>query len=207
VSEPRGLAPRLQRRTAPRRPQRPHPNRVPPTPLSWLIGGRVVPGWCQGSLRLRRPAHRRLLRGATVRGWLRPRVRGPRPARKRFGPRHQQRRLDSTRPHRDLSKFVLAFVNRYCLVCRLCGSTPIISFMSPPWVPVLMGNRGGHSYLQSFVLIPLSSHTTARSPPGNISLESQTQQGRQALRERLRQRPRRRYETVASTASLKQEHW
>lgn len=38
-----------------------------------------------------------------------------------------------------------------------------------------MGIRGGHSYLQTFMLVPLSSHTTARPPPGNTSLESQTQ--------------------------------
>lgn len=37
-----------------------------------------------------------------------------------------------------------------------------------------MGNRGGHSYLQTFVLVPLSSHTAAKPRQERCSIGSQT---------------------------------
>ena len=108
----------------------------------------------------------------------------PRPCRERFRPRHQPRRLGSTRPHRHLSEFVFVVADgNHMMGCLVrIDANDHISQPPPSGSHSLLGNRGGHSYLQTFVLDPLSSHTTARSPPGGTSIDSQTN-GWQALSE------------------------
>jgi hypothetical protein len=55
--------------------------------------------------------------------------------------------------------------------------------------------------LSDLVLVPLSSHTTARPPPKHFDRKPDLN-SRQALSE-PRRRPQRRYETVAPANSLK----
>ena len=74
----------------------------------------------------------------------------------------------------------------------LCGSTPMITCMSPP-CPGSCGDRGGHSYLQIVRARSSLEPHHGEIAAGHSSFESQTN-GRQALREQP-DRTSRRYET------------